>query len=383
MASLTDQKRKSVVVVGGGGAGSAVARQLSKKLDPARHSLTLITARPFYVHLPASLRMAVTAEGKLEDQILKPYDALVPARVGGVRVARVVGVEKAAAKDAEDASAPLGGWVLLQGGEKVWYDVLVVAPGMRWEGPLAYPDSGEEILAFIGQWRTKIEDAKEIVLAGGGPVNVELAGEIKEYWPEKKVHIVQSGDLPLNKVYPDHFRRRVQQEIEARGVNFRFDDRLDELAPVDGVVHTRKGKVIPADLVLSCRGGTPNTKFLESLGPDVLTEWGFVRVMPSLELQNQPGIFCAGDVLDNPERSKLRACWNHAAVIVRNVLDRLDGKPVLEAKYKCGREFIGISMGKSGGVSYVGILWGIILGNWITALFKSRTLGVRMLKYYF
>ena len=71
-----------------------------------------------------------------------------------------------------------------------------------------------------------------------------------------------------------------------------------------------------------------------------------MRVTPSLELPNHPGIFCAGDVLDNPERSKLRACWNHAAVIVRNVLDRLDGKPVLEARYKCGREFIGISMGK-------------------------------------
>ena len=174
MASLTDQK-KSVVVVGGGGAGSAIARRLSKKLDPARHSLTLITVRPFYVHLPASLRMAVTAEGKLEDQILKPYDALVPARVGGVRVTRVVGVEKAAAKDAEDASAPLGGWVLLQGGEKVWYDMLVVAPGMRWEGPLAYPDSEEETLAFVAEWRTKIEEAKEIVLAGGGPVNVGVS----------------------------------------------------------------------------------------------------------------------------------------------------------------------------------------------------------------
>lgn len=116
MASSTDKKRKSVVVVGGGSAGSAAARQLAKKLDPARHELTLITARPFYVHLPASLRMAVTAEGKLEDQILKPYDALVPSRVGRVRVARVVGVEKAAAKDAEDASAPQGGWVLLQDG---------------------------------------------------------------------------------------------------------------------------------------------------------------------------------------------------------------------------------------------------------------------------
>ena len=160
MASLTDQK-KSVVVVGGGGAGSAVARRLSKKLDPARHSLTLITARPFYVHLPASLRMAVTAEGKLEEKVLMEYGNFLNSK-GELKIGKV----------ASFTSTEDGGEVVLSGGEKVPYSVLVLAPGSLWEGPLGLPDQPEEVTQHINEWRAKIEKADSILLAGGGSVGI-------------------------------------------------------------------------------------------------------------------------------------------------------------------------------------------------------------------
>ena len=63
--------------------------------------------------------------------------------------------------------------------------------------------------------------------------------------------IVQSGYLPLNKIYPDYFRERVAEAIESRGVEFIFNDYLDQDAAQDGFVITRKGQKIPADLVVS------------------------------------------------------------------------------------------------------------------------------------
>ena len=33
---------------------------------------------------------------------------------------------------------------------------------------------------------------------------------------------------------------------------------------------------------------------------------------------------------------------------------------------------------QNGGVSYFGVLWGLILGNWLTSLLKSRTLLIPM-----
>lgn len=35
----------------------------------------------------------------------------------------------------------------------------------------------------LTQWRNKFEDAQDIVLAGGGSVGIETAGEIKDIWP--------------------------------------------------------------------------------------------------------------------------------------------------------------------------------------------------------
>jgi apoptosis-inducing factor 2 len=154
--------KKSVVVVGGGGAGAAIARALSAKLEPSTATLTLVTARPFSVFLPASIRMTTTSEGSLEETALLPYDKLFINKNGTVKVARVVSIEN----HKEDS----GGTLILSDGEKLHYDVLIVAPGSLWEGPLNFPDTKAEVLDYIKDWRQSFEKAQSIVLAGGGAV---------------------------------------------------------------------------------------------------------------------------------------------------------------------------------------------------------------------
>ncbi len=158
---MSNGTRKSVVVVGGGPAGATITRILSSKLNPTTTSLTLVTARPFAVHLPACIRMTTTAEGKLEDQVLIPYDSLLVKNNGIIKVARVTSIELG--KDAT-------GTVILSTGERVDYDFLVLAPGSEWEGPLAFPDDRAAVLEHISSWRRKFENANGIILAGGGAV---------------------------------------------------------------------------------------------------------------------------------------------------------------------------------------------------------------------
>lgn len=152
--------KKSVVVVGGGGAGHAIARALSAQLDFAASTLVLLTARPWYTHLPALVRVTSTAVGNLEEKALVPYDHLFPSGTGTVKVGRVSTIE---AKEK-------GGELVLENGERVSYDVLVLTPGSHWHGPLELPDDREAALASIADIRQKIESAKAIVLAGGGAV---------------------------------------------------------------------------------------------------------------------------------------------------------------------------------------------------------------------
>ena len=155
--------RKSIVVVGGGAAGATIARILSSKVDPNTTSLTLVTARPFALHLPAAIRMTTTAEGKLEESVLIPYDSLLVKGNGTVKIGRVTAIEQG--KEGRD------GAVLLSTGERVHYDFLVLAPGSEWDGPLSFPDDRAAVLEHIRTWRRKFENAKTgIVLAGGGAV---------------------------------------------------------------------------------------------------------------------------------------------------------------------------------------------------------------------
>jgi NADPH-dependent 2,4-dienoyl-CoA reductase/sulfur reductase-like enzyme len=153
--------RKSVVVVGGGGAGSTITRILSSRINTSTTSLTLVTARPFAVHLPACIRMTTTAEGKLEDDVLIPYDKLFVNGNGTIKIGRVTSIEKG------DESS---GSVLLSTGERVQYDILVLAPGSEWQGPLALPDDRDAVLEHIKSWRRKFENANGIIIAGGGAV---------------------------------------------------------------------------------------------------------------------------------------------------------------------------------------------------------------------
>lgn len=137
--------------------------------------------------------MAVTDDGNLEDSVLLPFDHLLGNR-GKLIVDTAVAIEPAAT--ASDSSKPPGGHVVLKSGERLHYDVLVLSPGTRLASPLDYPDTEEEVRAYTAEWRSKIRDAKHIVFSGGGPVSVELAGEIKEYFPVR----VRSLFLGINAV---------------------------------------------------------------------------------------------------------------------------------------------------------------------------------------
>ena len=97
---------------------------------------------------------------------------------------------------------------------------------------------------------------------------------------------------------------------------------------------------------IKSHGGTPNTKFIQSLGEDVVTSRGLVRTNPTLEVVGHSGIFCIGDVVDNNERNRLAKYGKHANVVIKNIFQRLSGKEPT-TKYGGAFETIRISLGKA------------------------------------
>jgi len=145
-------------------------------------------------------------------------------------------------------------------------------------------------------------------------------------------------------------------------------------------VTTRNGETLTADLVVKAFGSRPNTAFIATLSPDLLTENGFVKIRPTLQLPSYSNIFAAGDVIDYKEQKQAAKAGAHAAVVVANIIALLKGGQL--KPYKGSPELIAITNGKYGGISYLGILWGIVLGNWLSALLKSKGLTVSIARGY-
>ncbi|KAI0045202.1 FAD/NAD-P-binding domain-containing protein [Auriscalpium vulgare] len=364
--------KKNVVVVGGGGAGAPLARVFSQKLDPSKHTLTLITTHEFAIHLPGAVRMTTTAEEKLEDTALIPLDKLLANGNGVIKIGRAIGVQA-------NKGAAEGGIVTLESGETVAYDVLVLAPGSHWQGAIDFPDGGrDKAIAHINAWREKFASARHVLLVGGGAVGQEFAGEIKDFYPDTKVTIVHSEPLLLNATYPDKFRIRLANDLRARGVELVLGDVVDDPEIKSGKVATRGGKQIETDLVVLCRGGKPATEWLKgSLESDAFNEEGRLRVEPTLLVKGYKNIYAAGDVTDWKEQKQVAKYDAHNAVIVSNTLAYLAGSEPTSV-YKGSTEIIVITNGRYWGLGYVDALWGIVINSFFSSLIKGRWLLVSL-----
>ncbi|KAF8625977.1 hypothetical protein AX17_006701 [Amanita inopinata Kibby_2008] len=364
---MDSSTRENIVVVGGGGAGTSVARQLSETLDRSKYNLILISVRNYMVHYPAITRALVCDEGFMEDRAFIPLEQIFANGNGKLIVGKVVSITD------EGTS---GGHVTLEDGAEVKWSILVVAPGSIWEGPVAFPEPKDQCLNHVYEWRQKFRQARNIVLAGGGAFGTELAGELKDRYPDKTITIVHNQELPMNDYYPTKWRKDIARRLRKNSIRLIFNDRLDNLEVEHSTVKTRNGEMMIADLVIPCRGGKVNTDFIESLGENVL--WASsrcVRIDPAFRLLLHKRIFAAGDVIEWEEQKQLSKALAHADMIAKNVMSTLKGVDPT-AIYKGSREIISLSIGKSRGATYFSHLWGLQFGNRFTTSLKSMHLVV-------
>ncbi|KAF9528078.1 hypothetical protein CPB83DRAFT_907221 [Crepidotus variabilis] len=358
--------RQNIVIVGGGVAGTTFFKELTPKLaNNTNVDVILIDPRSFLIHLPSSIRMVVIDEG---NRSILHY----PTSFTGINK-RVIQSKVVSITDDNDR----GHFVTLTNGEQLDFSVLVLATGSLWSGPLTFGDTSDEILAAVTDWRKKFRDSRDVVLVGGGAIGFELAGEIKDAYPGARVTIVHKQTLPLNDTYPERWRKRVLAGAEKRGIAVLLGDAVDNFTPTNKKISTRNGLSILADLFVPTFGSRPNTEYIKTLGPNILNSVGEVIVSPTLQLADHPRIFAIGDIIAWKEEKQLIKCFGHSKVVTSNALALVTGNGNGSLKeYKSITEMIALSNGKNAGTSYFGFLWGIILGDWLTSMLKSKNLAL-------
>ncbi|KAG8697585.1 hypothetical protein FRC09_007762 [Ceratobasidium sp. 395] len=355
--------KRNVVVIGSGGGGLPMIQSLQKQINAATHQIVVIEKRDYYAHWPSLIRASVTSTGSLEENGLVPYDRAFDSSVRFVH-ANVTGIS-ATAVTTESDSIP--------------YEQLILATGSIWNGALALPDTRSAAIEHIRSFRKSLEAAQNVLIVGGGAVGLEYIGELHHFMPNKKITIVHGNNELMNTTYPLKFRKALFNAITKMGVQVVLGDKISPtFVPEGGIVVTEKGKQIEADLVINATGGRPNTSFVRSLDPSVLTATGTVQVTPELRVKLASGaqnVWAMGDIIEWPEQKMVfKASMGHAPLIAKNVAAALKGGKVVP--YGGRPEMIMVTLGPKGGRGSAPFFGGVVLGDWMVTKGKAADLFV-------
>lgn len=288
-----------IVVIGGGYAGV----RLAKRLDTTAR-VTLVDRKEVFFHRIASLRAGVRPEWSVTPFI--PYDRLL--RDGRVVLGKAVGIDTGERQ------------VVLATGERLPYDVVVIATGADYPEPARFTGTTTEetIKSFAGHQR-KVATADHVLVVGGGPSGVELGAEIRLARPDARVTLAHAGKTLLSSTGSERAGRRALAWFESHDVEVRLDSFMSPGNDF-GTYRDARGDVIDADLSFWATGTTPNTLWLRLAGHgDWLNAAGHIKVDRRLRVEGHPEVFAVGDVNDATELKITPAALAQADLAVHNI----------------------------------------------------------------
>jgi NADH dehydrogenase len=308
---MTDDGKRGtpqVVVVGGGFAGLAAIKTLAKVKPPVR--VTLLEQHNYHLFQPLLYQLATG--------LVQPADIAHPVRgivrryrLASVRMATVAGVDFQASE------------VLTEEGRRFPYDYLILAagattatfgiPGVAEHSfPLkSMPDALRLRAHLLRQFELAENDpsriergALTVVVVGGGPTGVEMAGALHELFKHVLVHdfpdldvnrarviLLEATDHLLAPFHPSS-RQHALETLERRGVEVRLGQAMQRATPDQ--VELKDGTVIPTRTLIWGAGVRANP-LADVLGLEQ-TRGGRILVGDDLSVPGRPEVFVVGDL---------------------------------------------------------------------------------------
>lgn len=345
---MADKKR--IVVVGGGVAGTTVAHAF----DTDAYNLTLIDPKEYFEVPFAKLRCIVEPKFA-ERSIVKHSDYIKTGKVLQTAASGVSGSE-----------------LLTASGERVPFDVLVVSTGTFFSGPT----TKNELLKDYQAENAKLLAAESVLIIGGGPVGVELAGEIVTDFPNKKVTLVHGGDRLIEFLGPKASTKALKW-LQSKKVTVLLNERIDTTEALAGPNYvTKKGTAIQADAHFVCVGQRLGSSWLR--GSDLeatMDSNGRLQVDRNMRVQGHSNVYALGDICNTKESKQGYLAQQQAAVVIANIKKHIkDPHTAKLSEYKAATTTMAVvSLGRNLGVMQMPL--GTLLGR-LPGMLKSKDLFV-------
>ncbi|KAL8201875.1 hypothetical protein R6Q57_011022 [Mikania cordata] len=349
MAGGTEDRPK-LVVIGGGIAGSYIAKTLQFHAN-----LTLIDPKE-YLEIPWARLRGMVEPSFAERSLIQHKDYLIASRLIASNAVDI--------RDSE---------VLTSEGRLVPYDYLVIATGHGDQLPKA---RAERLKQYQAE-NEKIKAAQSILIVGGGPTGVELAGETAVDFPEKKITLVHNGYRLLEFLGPKASKKALDWLI-SKHVEVKLEQtvNLKDVAEGNKVYKTSSGEIIKADCHFLCTGKPLGSSWLKNtILRDSLDDAGSLVVDEYMRVKGRKNIFAIGDITNIKEMKQGHLAKKQASTAAKNLKLLMGGgneSKMLAYKVSSTTKAI-VSLGRHDAVAqyYLTTMIGLIPG-----LIKSKDLFV-------
>jgi NADH dehydrogenase FAD-containing subunit len=244
--------------------------------------------------------------------------------------------------------------VVTASGDEISADYVVLATGSRYP----FPAKTDLVDTHPAQEQVRrahraLARADRVLLVGAGPVGIELAGEIREVWPEKTIVLLDVADEVLGGPYLPELKTELRRQLVESRIELMLGSPLRQAPPTEPgelaafTVTTEAGAEVTADIWFRCYGVVPNSDYLgDALAPARRSD-GFIEVGPTLQVAGQTTVFALGDI--STADAKMAGFARHqATTVATNINSLARGRSEL-VEYEPMGVAIAVPIGPTGG----------------------------------
>lgn len=384
--SQLQETMPSIVVLGGNFAGVSTAHYLLRYVLPAFNTgekaqlnVTLISPSDHTFFKVGAPRALVSNELIPLDQ---PFTS-IPDSFGGYKPSEFTFIQGEAARIDERGKTVLVKPATEDQETTIKYDTLVIATGMKSSPLWALNGDYKVTRAAFEDLHKRIPRAETILIAGGGAVGVETAGELGHFTKGKDITILSGSTHLLSRLRNPQIGKSAEGQLESLRVNSIHKLRVvasNELPDGRTTLKLSDGSTRIVDVYIDATGGAPNSGFLPAHWLDDRKHVATDSV--TLRATNAPaGVYSIGDVASYSKGSVPDATWAVPALGYSiwtdlNEMAKAKGLPPANTTLK-PKEYKQmdsdtqlIPVGPKGGV---GVMFGWKVPSWVVWLIKSRT----------